>query len=180
MLLIVTLVFFVFYLQSSAASESPCQLSHAGRPLKEGESLEVKGKIYKVEGCALHRAYHACGTHIFHIVNIVCQALDNNHAGPRRKKRVPRYLRQKLLTEACCQSVCTVSEMTRYCPWRDFFPSIKSPMISLSSSFACQLTRPRASQMFREVLVIRESPFVVDKSNARLVQSLQRCGEEAD
>ena len=96
-----------------AEKNSSCQLTHAGRSLNEGESVEIKGKIYKVEDCALHRAYHACGTHIFHIVNIVCQALESR---PVRQRRLPRFLRPKLLTEACCQSVCTVSEMTRYCP----------------------------------------------------------------
>ena len=92
-----------------------CTLQHYGQQLKEGDVVDVRGKLYKVEECELHRAYHACGTHILFIINIVCQAVEKQKMNPT-KQRFSRFVKQKLLTEACCQSLCTVSEMTRYCP----------------------------------------------------------------
>ncbi|CAF0939974.1 unnamed protein product [Rotaria sordida] len=97
------------------SSKGACNLKHKGEELHEGQTIEQSGKFFKVEGCELHRAYHACGTQVLFIINIVCQALDQQRINPM-KQRFSRFVKQKLLTEACCQSVCTVSEMTRYCP----------------------------------------------------------------
>ena len=95
--------------------EANCFVEHNGQKLNEGDSVEINGKFYKVEDCALHRAFNACGQHIIYIVNIVCQAVEQ-HRLSSGKTRVTRFAQQKLLTEACCQTLCTVSEMTRYCP----------------------------------------------------------------
>ena len=99
----------------TASKDENCVVEHNGQKLSEGDSIDIKGKFYKVEDCALHRAYHACGTHIIFIINIVCQAVEQHRLNPN-KKRYSRFAQQKLLTEACCQNLCTVSEMTRYCP----------------------------------------------------------------
>ncbi|CAF3188154.1 unnamed protein product [Rotaria socialis] len=98
-----------------ASSKPNCTVQHNGQQLSEGDSIDVQGKLYKVEDCELHRAYHACGTHVLFIINIVCQALEKHKISPS-KQRFSRFVKQKLLTEACCQSLCTISEMTRYCP----------------------------------------------------------------
>ena len=90
-------------------------VKYGKRSLKEGQQILIHKKLYKVEDCELHRAYHACGTHILFIINIVCHALEQHKIVPH-KNRLPRFSKQKLLTEACCQHLCTVSEMTRYCP----------------------------------------------------------------
>lgn len=98
-----------------SSSKQNCTVQHSGQQLNEGDVVDVRGKLYKVEECELHRAYHACGTHILFIINIVCQAVEKQKMNPA-KQRFSRFVKQKLLTEACCQSLCTVSEMTRYCP----------------------------------------------------------------
>lgn len=95
--------------------DTHCFVEHNEQKLHEGDSVEINGKFYKVEDCALHRAFNACGPHIVYIVNIVCQAVEQ-HRLATGKRRVARFAQQKLLTEACCQNLCTVSEMTRYCP----------------------------------------------------------------
>jgi len=95
--------------------QTTCVIDYNGQKLLEGDAIEINGKFYKVEDCALHRAYHACGTQIIYIVNLVCQAVEQNKLKSHRT-RFTRFAQQKLLTEACCQSLCTVSEMTRYCP----------------------------------------------------------------
>ncbi len=92
-----------------------CPVEYGGEKLQEGDIINIKGKLYKVEDCELHRAYHACGTHILIMINIVCQAVEQEKK-IAVNKRFPRFVKQKLLTEACCQSLCTISEMTRYCP----------------------------------------------------------------
>ncbi|CAF3296269.1 unnamed protein product, partial [Rotaria sp. Silwood2] len=92
-----------------------CTIEYDEGELHEGDTIEVYGKFYKVEDCELHRAYHACGTHVLFLINIVCQALEQKQID-LNQKRFSRFVKHKLLTEACCQSVCTVSEMTRYCP----------------------------------------------------------------
>lgn len=96
--------------------ETNCFVEHNGQKLHEGDSVEINSKFYKVEDCALHRAFNACGPHIIYIVNIVCQAVEQHRSSSAGKNRVTRFAQQKLLTEACCQNLCTVSEMTRYCP----------------------------------------------------------------
>jgi hypothetical protein len=93
-----------------------CTMDYGGRLLKEGESIEIKGKLYKVEDCGLHRAYHACGTYLLQMVSIACEVVQKQKSTDVSKKRSRRFLQRKLLTEACCETLCTVSEMTRYCP----------------------------------------------------------------
>jgi hypothetical protein len=93
-----------------------CTVAYGGSLLKEGESVEIKGKLYKVEDCGLHRAYHACGTYLLQMVSIACEVIQNPKRTDVHTKRSRRFLQRKLLTEACCETLCTVSEMTRYCP----------------------------------------------------------------
>lgn len=89
---------------------------HDGHLLKEGESIEIRGKLYKMEDCALHRAYHACGTYLLQMVSIACEVVGHQKQKNQNINRFRRFLQRKLLTEACCETLCTVSEMTRYCP----------------------------------------------------------------
>ncbi|CAF5189284.1 unnamed protein product, partial [Rotaria sp. Silwood1] len=95
---------------------SNCTKEHEGRLLKEGESVEKNGKLYKMENCTLHRAYHACGTYLLQMVSIACEVVTQQKHKNLNSNRFRRFLRRKLLTEACCQTLCTVAEMTLYCP----------------------------------------------------------------
>ena len=102
-----------------ASTNTSCTVTYRGHVLTEGESTQIDGKIYKVEDCAVQRAFHACGTHLYHVIQLVCQLVDQRKHQTMKKSRTRRrrFSRRKTVTEACCLSVCTVPEMTRYCPW---------------------------------------------------------------
>lgn len=97
-------------------NKTNCTMDIDGRQLVNGESVELKGKIYKMEECRLERAYHACGRHLFKILHIVCDALRHERQMKNSHRIQKRFSRRKLLTDACCLALCTVHEMTRYCP----------------------------------------------------------------
>jgi hypothetical protein len=119
MLLLATLVIFNQNVSSRTVLSSVnvnCTIDYDGRLLKEGESVEIGGKIYKMEDCDLHRAYHACGTYLLQMVSIACGVVEEKNQKNLNTNRFRRFIRRKLLTEACCETLCTVAEMTRYCP----------------------------------------------------------------
>lgn len=91
-----------------------CTFKHADQVLHEGDRVTIEQKIYIVEDCHLQRAYQTCGAHLWFMINIVCQAIEQ-HKG-KTHHRLRRFSQPKLLTDACCENVCTVNEMTRYCP----------------------------------------------------------------
>ncbi|CAF1017190.1 unnamed protein product [Rotaria sp. Silwood1] len=93
-----------------------CTVKHGIHLLNEGEKIIIHGKLYKVEDCHLQRAYRACGPDLWYIVNIVCEAIDLHKEKTNLGTRIRKFVQQKLLTEACCESSCTVVEMSRYCP----------------------------------------------------------------
>ncbi|CAF1043547.1 unnamed protein product [Adineta ricciae] len=119
-LLLMTLLVFNQNIWSQAVASSSivrnCTINHDGTLLKEGESVEIRGKLYKMEDCDLHRAYHACGTYLLQMVSIACEVVRPQKSKRPSSKRFRRFSRRKLLTEACCETLCTVAEMTRYCP----------------------------------------------------------------
>lgn len=105
----------------SSSLKTNCTLYHNNEILHEGDSIMIGTKLFKVEGCQLQRAYHACGTHLWAVINIVCGAIEV-HKGKSKNyrhssnRRFRRFTRENLLIEACCLTTCTINEMTRYCP----------------------------------------------------------------
>jgi hypothetical protein len=97
-------------------SNTKCTTRYGTRVFNEGEKLMIKGKLHKVEECIFQRAYQTCGTHLWFILNIVCNAIEAQKGKNRFSTRLRRFAEEKLLTEACCENSCTVAEMTRYCP----------------------------------------------------------------
>jgi hypothetical protein len=93
-----------------------CTVKHGEESLKEGDGIMIDTKLYKVEGCRLQRAYHVCSTDLWFVVNFVCEAIELYKPKKSSLHRLRRFSQEKLLSEACCQSTCTVHEMTRYCP----------------------------------------------------------------
>ena len=119
---LLVLIIFVVNPVSSAEvgvsnSQKNCTVKYGKRLLVEDEVITINAKLYKVENCQLQRAFHFCGTHLWYTLNIVCEAIESN---PKVEDpfalRFRRFTRQKLLSEACCLAICTVHEMTRYCP----------------------------------------------------------------
>jgi hypothetical protein len=98
------------------SSDANCTLQSGNYLLKEGDKTLVNGKLFKVEECNLQRAYQTCGTHLWFMINIVCEAVDKQKSKQRHSNRQRRFAEEKLLSEACCEHACTINEMTRYCP----------------------------------------------------------------
>jgi hypothetical protein len=99
-----------------SSSNTNCTIQHGDYRLREGDKTLVNGKLYKVEDCQLQRAYQTCGTHLWFMINIVCEAIDKQKNRNRPNNRYRRFAEEKLLSEACCEHACTILEMTRYCP----------------------------------------------------------------
>jgi hypothetical protein len=95
-------------------SNNNCTVRYAQHVLHEGDQITLDQKIYRVEDCHIQRAYQTCGTHLWFMINIVCQAIEQHKY--KINNRLRRFVQQKLLTEACCENSCTVTEMSRYCP----------------------------------------------------------------
>jgi len=93
-----------------------CVFEHENHSYNEGDKLMSNGKLYKVEGCQLQRAYQTCGTHLWFMINIVCGAIEAQKSKNKDSNRFRRFAQEKLLTEACCENSCSIAEMTRYCP----------------------------------------------------------------
>ncbi|CAF0916561.1 unnamed protein product [Adineta steineri] len=93
-----------------------CTVQHDTHSLTEDEKVTIRGKLFKVEDCNLQRAYQACGTQLWFMLNIVCGAVESQKQGRKFKNHHRRFAQEKLLSEACCQNTCTITEMTRYCP----------------------------------------------------------------
>ena len=119
---------------SGSVLPSKCMVEHEERFYREGEAVMVGKKIYKVEDCQLQRAYQACGAPLWYMINVVCQNVEKQKSRTSAlsasttttatpitaagvKYRFRRFLRETLLTDSCCERPCTISEMTRYCPY---------------------------------------------------------------
>src|SRR5262245_45075163 len=68
-----------------------CTVNYDGRILKDGESVEIKGKLYKMEDCGLHRAYHACGSNLLQMVSIACDVVEQQKRKGINKTRFRRF-----------------------------------------------------------------------------------------
>lgn len=97
--------------RSLPISTGDCTYEYEGRTMREGEYVAIGRKFYKIEDCNLHRAYRTCGKHLWFILNIACDSIQDKERKPSR-----RNVDEVLLTDACCRNACTVAEMTRYCP----------------------------------------------------------------
>ncbi|CAF1308160.1 unnamed protein product [Didymodactylos carnosus] len=100
-----------------------CWIKYNNSLLAEGEILEHRKKLYKVEDCLLERAYHVCGPNILVVLKFVCRlAKKYTEATYKTGTSSPlttfyRHTRSaKILTESCCRNICTIPELTRYCP----------------------------------------------------------------
>ncbi len=98
------------------SSDKTCNLKYGKRLLKEGREVSINGKLYKVEDCKLQRAFHGCGTHLWFMLSIVCDGIKLQKEKDKYRNRIRRFTQEKLLSEACCEHSCTVTEISRYCP----------------------------------------------------------------
>lgn len=120
--------------------DEQCVVEYDGQYLTENSVLQIRKKLYRVENCLLERVFHACGPNLLLMLNVVCRVVERHQTTQittspstttptindrqtvtppsldviqniyRRGSKTPR-----VITESCCENLCTISELSRYC-----------------------------------------------------------------
>ena len=92
-----------------------CFVDYQGKLLAENEVMQIQKKMYRVEDCLLERVFHGCGPKLIYMLHIVCRVVEQ-HAVPRAVASDSSGSKAtRMISESCCQDVCNISELTRYC-----------------------------------------------------------------
>lgn len=103
-----------------------CFVEHNGELLAEMSVIQIRKRYYRVEDCSLERVFHACGPNLIYMLNIVCRVVEQDQQGGRDAFNGKRHLYRdssenpmekypRTITESCCENLCNVAELTRYC-----------------------------------------------------------------
>ena len=111
-----------------------CLVEYNGQFLNENSVVQIRRKLYRVEDCLLERVFHACGPNLLLMLNVVCRVVEKHQTTTipfpdfrrqttppgqyqnNRRLRPPRASKTpRVITESCCENLCTISELTRYC-----------------------------------------------------------------
>lgn len=112
--------------------DDQCVVEHNGQYLTENSVIQLRKKLYRVENCLLERVFHACGPNLLLMLNVVCRVVEQQHTTTTpitniQQKSIPAsvsfshriYPRAnktpRVITESCCENLCSISELTRYC-----------------------------------------------------------------
>jgi hypothetical protein len=114
--------------------DDQCIVEYDGQYLTENSVLQIRKKLYRVENCLLERVFHACGPNLLLMLNVVCRVVEQHQTTTttpvpiiRRSTITPStaeyfhrfYARAnktpRVITESCCENLCTISELSRYC-----------------------------------------------------------------
>ncbi len=121
----------VFYRQR--LRDNQCIVEYDGQYLTENSVLQIRKKLYRVENCLLERVFHACGPNLLLMLNVVCRAVEQQQTttttttptpGTILRRPTAEYFHRlygranktpRVITESCCENLCTISELSRYC-----------------------------------------------------------------
>ncbi|UJR33806.1 hypothetical protein I4U23_021230 [Adineta vaga] len=108
-----------------------CVVEYDGKFLTENSVIQLRKKLYRVENCLLERVFHACGPNLLLMLNVVCRVVEQQQTTTPRtisyRQTVPTskaFIHRispranktpRVITESCCENLCTISELTRYC-----------------------------------------------------------------
>ncbi len=105
-----------------------CFVEYDGKLLAENSVIKIRRKVFRVEDCVLERVYHACGPNLLLMLGVVCRFFEQDRssnalASLKREASLsilhhlyPANNRKKrVITESCCENLCSISELTRYC-----------------------------------------------------------------
>ena len=111
--------------------DDQCFVEYDSLYLTESSVIQIRKKLYRVENCLLERVFHACGPNLLIMLNVVCRVVEHHqtttttattttlptnlqgeifHRLSPRASKTPR-----VITESCCENLCTISELSRYC-----------------------------------------------------------------
>jgi len=105
-----------------------CLVEYEDQLLAESSVIKIRKKVFRVENCLLERVYHACGPNLLLMLSVVCRAVEQ-HSTSNLLTKFKRdtsslsdsYLEwttdrtKRVITESCCENLCSISELTRYC-----------------------------------------------------------------
>ena len=108
-----------------------CYVQFNDRLIPENGTVQVRRKYYRVENCQLERVFHACGPNLLLMLSVVCRVVDQ-HTSSQAALRLTRAgdssmshvsyrdanRSARMITESCCENLCSIAELTRYCPSR--------------------------------------------------------------
>ena len=112
--------------------DGQCAVEYDGKLLSESSVIQIRRKLYRVEDCLLERVFHACGPNLLLMLNVVCRVVEKHQTTTMptidfRRQTIPpsvAFLHRlrpranktpRVITESCCENLCTISELTRYC-----------------------------------------------------------------
>jgi hypothetical protein len=115
--------------------DGQCIVEYDDQYLTENSVVQLRKKLYRVENCLLERVFHACGPNLLLMLNVVCRVVEQQQTTTTtttpmtdlRRQTIPEstsflhriYPRAdktpRVITESCCENLCTISELTRYC-----------------------------------------------------------------
>lgn len=117
--------------------DDQCVVEYEGQYLTENSVLQIRKKLYRVENCLLERVFHACGPNLLLMLNVVCRVVEQHQVTtttttpatnyeqpiipPPSLEVLHQYYRRannktpRVITESCCENLCTISELSRYC-----------------------------------------------------------------
>jgi hypothetical protein len=115
--------------------DDQCTVEYDGQYLTENSVIQIRKKLYRVEDCLLERVFHACGPNLLLMINVVCRVVEPYQTTTTpmttiRRPTIPSSLAfihriyprasksktPRVITESCCEGLCTISELSRYCP----------------------------------------------------------------
>ena len=103
-----------------------CFVEYDGQLLAELSVIQIRKRYYRVEDCSFERVFHACGPNLIYMLNIVCRVVEQDQQSAKETFNGKRYISRdssenpteknpRTITESCCENLCNVAELTRYC-----------------------------------------------------------------
>ena len=108
--------------------QDQCFVEYAGQLLAEMSVLKIRKKIFRVEDCLLERVYQTCGPNLLLMLSVVCRVVEqhktsNVFSNFKRETSLSSIEHfdsiedrtKRVITESCCENLCSITELTRYC-----------------------------------------------------------------
>jgi hypothetical protein len=105
-----------------------CFVDYDGQLLAETSVIKIRKKIFRVEDCVLERVYQTCGPNLLLMLSVVCRVVEqhktsNVYTNFKREASLSSIDHfditedkvKRVITESCCENLCSIAELTRYC-----------------------------------------------------------------
>lgn len=109
-------------------NNNQCFVEYDNQLLSENSIIKIRKKLFRVEDCLLERVYHACGPNLILMLSVVCRVVEQHkqtNSLTNFKRQINfnsifqsdfiKYKTKRVITESCCENLCSISELTRYC-----------------------------------------------------------------